>query len=60
LSAEDVDALRTVCLSLGVRAVVRREEGAVKASVEFNLGAATGKPWFTDDDEDYATVSDSC
>jgi hypothetical protein len=59
---EDVESLHTICLSLGVRPVVRRgDDGQLAVKVEFNIGAATGTPWFNDGEEmDYAPPNESC
>jgi DNA invertase Pin-like site-specific DNA recombinase len=62
LTMEDVESLHTICLSLGVRPVVRRgDDGQLAVKVEFNIGAATGTPWFNDGEEmDYAPPNESC
>jgi predicted site-specific integrase-resolvase len=47
----DVPSIRTILRSLGVQATVRRrEDGTPDLTIEYNLGIATGAPWFTDED----------
>jgi DNA invertase Pin-like site-specific DNA recombinase len=42
----DIPIMRTICRSLGVQPTVTYEHGKPHVTVDFNLGAATGQPWF--------------
>jgi DNA invertase Pin-like site-specific DNA recombinase len=49
---DDAPFIRTIILSLGVRPIVRVENGEYKIVIEYNLGAGTAKPWFQSDELD--------
>ncbi len=46
-SPDDAPFIRNIILSLGVTPVVRIEDGEYKVTIEYNLGEATAKPWFS-------------
>jgi hypothetical protein len=60
-NVDDIQSMRTICRSLGVQPTVRIEEGASEPEVimHFNLGAATGVPWFPEHDTDPITEADA-